>query len=125
LTVITAYQVCDGAPVNDVSLHRVTKKYSAGTQQYSMMIERGYSKSWHPRTQFKMDLKTLLEGFLNQHHDILLMGDFNEDLETNIDGLCSATVGMIDLMQVIIGQKKFRLILTDRLGLILYSRRQE
>jgi hypothetical protein len=93
LRIITAYQVCDGAPVNDVTLHRVTKKYSAGTQQYSMMIEQGYPRSRHPRTQFKIDLKTLLEGFLNQRHDILLMGDFNEDLETNIDGLRSATMG--------------------------------
>jgi hypothetical protein len=50
-------------------------------------------------------LKTLLEGFLNQHHDILLMGDFNEDLETNIDGLRSVTMGLIDLMQVKIGHK--------------------
>jgi hypothetical protein len=39
LTVITAYQVCEGASVHDVTLHQVTKKYSAGTQQYSMMIE--------------------------------------------------------------------------------------
>jgi hypothetical protein len=57
--------------------------------------------------QFKIDLKTLLEGFLNQHHDILLMGDFNEDLETNIDGVRSATMGLIDLMQVKIGHKNF------------------
>jgi hypothetical protein len=107
LKVITAYQVCDGEPVKDVTLHRVTKKYSAGTQQYSMMIERGYPRSMHLQTQFKIDLKTLLEGFLNQHHDILLMGDFNEDLETNIDGLRSVTLGLIDLMQVKIGYKNF------------------
>jgi hypothetical protein len=103
----------------------VTKKYSAGTQQYSMMIERGYPMSRHPRTQFKIDLKTLLEGFLNQHHDILLMGDFNEDSNTNSDGLRSATMGLIDLMEVKLDTKNFRIILTDRLGLILYSRRQE
>jgi hypothetical protein len=54
-----------------------------------------------------MDLKTLQEGFLNDHHDILLMGDFNEDLETNINGLHSATMGLIDLMQVKIGHKNF------------------
>jgi hypothetical protein len=77
LTIIMAYQVCEGAPVHDVTLHRVTKKYSAGTQQYSMMIERGYPTSRTPGTQFKINLKTLLEGFLNQHHNILLMGDFN------------------------------------------------
>jgi hypothetical protein len=52
-------------------------------------------------------LKTLLEGFLNQHHDILLMGDFNEDLETNSDGLRSATIGLIDLMKVNIGHQNF------------------
>jgi endonuclease/exonuclease/phosphatase family metal-dependent hydrolase len=54
-----------------------------------------------------MDLKTLLRGFLTQHHDILLMGDFNEDLETDSDGLRSATMGLIDLMQVKIGHKNF------------------
>jgi exonuclease III len=105
--VITAYQVCEGVPVHDVTLHRVTKKYSAGTQQHSMMIERGYPTSRTPRTQFKLNLKTLLEGFLNQHHEILLMGDFNEDLETGNDGLRSATMGLIDLMQVKIGHQKF------------------
>jgi hypothetical protein len=107
LTIITAYQVCDRAPVHEVTLHRATKKYSAGTQQYSMMIERGYPTSQHPQTQFKIDLKTLLEGFLNQHHDFLLMGDFNEDLETNSDGLCSATMGLIELMQGKIGHQNF------------------
>jgi hypothetical protein len=52
-------------------------------------------------------LKTLLEEFLNQHHNILLMGDFNEDLEANSDGLRSATLGLIDLMQVKIGHQIF------------------
>jgi hypothetical protein len=52
-------------------------------------------------------LKTLLEGFLNQHPDILLMGDFNEDVETNSDGLHSATMGLIDLMHVKIGHQIF------------------
>jgi hypothetical protein len=85
LTIITAYQVCEGAPVHDVTLHQVTKKYSAGTQQFSMMIERGYLTSKSPQTQFKIDLKTYLEGFLNQHHNILLMGDFNEDLGTSME----------------------------------------
>jgi hypothetical protein len=59
-----------------------------------MMIERGYPTSRDPRTQFKIDLKTLLEGFLNQHHDILLMGDFNEDLETSMEGLRSGFAGL-------------------------------
>jgi hypothetical protein len=64
MMVITAYQVCAGTPVHDVTLHRVTKKYSAGTQQYSMMIKRGHPMLRTLQTQFKMDLKTLLEGFL-------------------------------------------------------------
>jgi hypothetical protein len=54
-----------------------------------------------------MDLKTLLEGFLNQQHNILLMGDFNEDLETDSDDLRGATMGLIDLTQVKIGHKNF------------------
>jgi endonuclease/exonuclease/phosphatase family metal-dependent hydrolase len=72
-----------------------------------MMIERGYLTSRTPRTQFKLDLKTLIEGFLNQHHKILLMGDFNEDLEMGNDGLRGATMGLIDLMHVKIGHQKF------------------
>jgi hypothetical protein len=44
-----------------------------------------------------MDLKTLLEGFLTQHHDILI----------NSDGLRSATMGLIDLMQVKVGHRNF------------------
>jgi endonuclease/exonuclease/phosphatase family metal-dependent hydrolase len=52
-------------------------------------------------------LKTLLEGFLNQHHDILLMGDFNDVLETSMEGLRSATMGLIDLMHVKIGYQNF------------------
>jgi hypothetical protein len=70
------------------------------------------------------------------------MGDFNEDLKTNINGLRSATMGLIDVMQVKIGHKNFSThidgqtridfafatprvveactILTDRLGLILH-----
>jgi hypothetical protein len=63
-----------------------------------MMIQRGYPTSRTPRTQFKLDLKTLLEKFLNQHPEILLMGDFNKDLETDNDGLRGATMGLIDLM---------------------------
>jgi hypothetical protein len=35
------------------------------------------------------------------------MGDFNEDLETDSDGLRGATTGLIDLMQVKIGHKHF------------------
>jgi endonuclease/exonuclease/phosphatase family metal-dependent hydrolase len=108
LAIITAYQVCEGTPVHDVTLHRVTKKYSAGTQQYSMMIEQAYPTPTTPRTQFKLDLKTLLEaGFLTQHHEILLMGDFNEALETGNDGLRGATMGLINLMHVKIGHQKF------------------
>jgi hypothetical protein len=35
------------------------------------------------------------------------MGDFNKDLETGNDGLRSATIGLIDLVQVKIGHQKF------------------
>jgi hypothetical protein len=48
----------------------------------------------------------LLEGFLTQHHKILLMGG-NEALETGNDGLRGATMGLIDLMHVKIGHQKF------------------
>jgi endonuclease/exonuclease/phosphatase family metal-dependent hydrolase len=72
-----------------------------------MMIKRGYLTSRTPRTQFKLDLNTLLEGFLTQDHDILLMGDFNEDLETGNEGLRGAMMGLIDLMRVKIGHQKF------------------
>jgi hypothetical protein len=72
-----------------------------------MMIKQAYPTPTTPRTQFKLDSKTLLEGFLNQHHKILLMGDFNKDLETGNDGLRSASMGLINLMHVKIGHQKF------------------
>jgi endonuclease/exonuclease/phosphatase family metal-dependent hydrolase len=72
-----------------------------------MMIKRGYPASRTPRTQFKIDLKTLLEGFLNQHQEILLMGDFIKDLETSNNGLRSMTMGLIDSIQVKIGHQTF------------------
>jgi hypothetical protein len=72
-----------------------------------MMIKRGYPTSRTPRIPFKIDLKTLLDFFLNQHHKILLMGGFNKDLETSSNGLRSATMGLVDLMQVKIGHQNF------------------
>jgi hypothetical protein len=59
------------------------------------------------KTTIQVQQQQLLQGFLNQHYEILLMGDFKKDLETGNDGLGCVTVGLIDLMHVKIGHQKF------------------
>jgi endonuclease/exonuclease/phosphatase family metal-dependent hydrolase len=73
-----------------------------------MMVERGCPTSRHPRAQFRMDLRQLLQQFQDQQHEILLIGDFNEDFDNHHGGgLRSVTGGLVDLMKVKIGHQRF------------------
>jgi endonuclease/exonuclease/phosphatase family metal-dependent hydrolase len=55
-----------------------------------------------------MDLRQLLQQFLDQQHEILLMGDFNEDFDDHHGGgLRSVTGGLVDMMKVKIGHQRF------------------
>jgi hypothetical protein len=60
-----------------------------------------------------MDLRQLLKQFLDQQHEILLIGDFNEDIDNHHGGgLWSVTGGLVDLMKVKIGHQRFSTFVT-------------
>jgi hypothetical protein len=96
MTVVTAYQVCD-KPVTTA-----TKKKSriASALQASMMRQRGITTT-HPRQQSYEDLMLFLQACKTQNEEILLAGDFNETLGTNVSGMTKlcADLGLVDLMQ--------------------------
>jgi exonuclease III len=62
-----------------------------------------------------MDLRQLLQQFQDQQHEILLMGDFNEDFDDHHGGgLRSVTGGLVDLMKVKIGHQRFSTYVTGQ-----------
>ena len=87
MTVVTAYQVCD-KPVTTA-----TKKKSriASALQASMMRQRGITTT-HPRQQFYEDLMLFLQACKTQNEELLLAGDFNEALGTNISGMTKLSI---------------------------------
>ena len=93
LTIISAYQVCD-------------KEISPGTtttaaQQHSLLIKKN-DKVQNPRTAFRRDLTSAIQGFQAKHHEILLLGDFNEPFGSDPEGMTklAVTCDLIDLMSV-------------------------
>lgn len=127
ITVISAYQVCKSNPVRDTSVFHRTKNYSAVTQQYSMMVEEGLPLSRHPRAQFHRDLAELITDLRKKQHDILLMGDFNEELHEDPDSMArlQRIGGLVDLMNHKIGTNDFSTYIrgTKRLDYVLCSPR--
>jgi hypothetical protein len=63
-----------------------------------------------------MDLRQLLQQFQDQQHEILLMGDFNDDFDDHHagGGLRSVTGGLVDLMKVKIGHQRFSTYVTGQ-----------
>jgi hypothetical protein len=81
ITVITAYQVCN-------TPFTTTKKKSrtAAAQHASMMRQQGITGT-HPCKQFHKDLLYFLQACKSQREELLLAGDFNQALGTNISGM--------------------------------------
>jgi endonuclease/exonuclease/phosphatase family metal-dependent hydrolase len=65
-----------------------------------MMCQRGIT-TIHPRQQFCEDLMQFLQAWKTQNEVILLAGDFNEAIGTNVSGMTKlcADLGLVDLMQ--------------------------
>jgi hypothetical protein len=82
ITVVTAYQVCD----TPVTATTKKKSHTAAAQQASMTRQRGITTT-HPRQQFCEDLMLFLQACKTQNEEILLAGDFNEALSTNVSGM--------------------------------------
>ncbi len=55
----------------------------------------------HPRKQFSKDLLSFLQACKNQREEILLAGDFNEALGTNISGMTKICtyLGLVDILR--------------------------
>lgn len=92
VTFVNAYQVCKKS---DTQKGRST----AAAQQESLLRQRGTSDP-KPRKHFRKDLLAFLKTLAQAKHDILLLGDFNEELgedEYGMSKICSE-IGLIDLM---------------------------
>jgi hypothetical protein len=79
-----------------------TKKKSctAAAQQASMMRQQGITGT-HPRKQFHKDLLNFLQACKAQREELLLAGNFNEALGTNISGMTKIclNLGLVDILQ--------------------------
>ena len=92
VTFISAYQ-----PVRDTaSLGLMT----VVTQQRNILTQMG-DQVREPRKAFKRDLRILLQELTTRGDDILLVGDFNETIDAQFNGLCKliADFHLVDLMQ--------------------------
>jgi Endonuclease/Exonuclease/phosphatase family len=78
VSIICAYQV-----VQESGIHGDRTTYS---QQVRLMRLDGNLHP-DPRRQFIQDLTVLVKSLKAQHHDFILMGDFNESIGTNPSGM--------------------------------------
>ena len=100
--VISAYQVCSNiSPGSN----------TAASQQRAHIMEeqslQGASHRKTPREAFIQDLQTFILQVQNDGEDIVLVGDFNEDISSPSSGMDSlaTTCGLVDLFNIRIGSK--------------------
>ena len=80
ITIVSAYQV-----VTDVPRGGST---TATTQQYSLLVhDQDSTKA--PRTAFRRDLKSFLLQCTNRGDELIVVGDFNEAIGDEVDGMVS------------------------------------
>ena len=93
ITIISAYQVVTNNPRAGTS--------TAASQQRSLLLQSNNGCT-EPRKAFKRDLRLFIQECLKEGHEILLVGDFNESLGSEIDGMSkmAADLNLIDLMKV-------------------------
>jgi exonuclease III len=93
ITIISAYQVVTDKPNAGVA--------TAASQQRSLLLQT-QDVLTEPRKAFKRDLQKFVQERLREGHEILLVGDFNESLGSEVDGMSklSAELNLIDLMKL-------------------------
>jgi len=91
LTIILAYQV--------VTDNSQTGTITATSQQRSLLIQ-DQDQVQLPRKAFKRDLKEFLLNEIQKHHELLLVGDFNEAFGSEGDGISNiaSDLQLINLM---------------------------
>ena len=101
------FQGAAGRTITIVSAYQgVTDRVKAGTttvatQQHSLLVhEQDPTPSLAPRTAFLRDLKTFLQQCRNGGEELILVGDFNEAIGKEVEGMISLVqgLGLIDLM---------------------------
>ena len=91
ITIVSAYQV-----VTDVARGGST---TVATQQYSLLVHDNDSTK-APRTAFRRDLKVFLQQRKDRGEELIVVGDFNEAIGEDVDGMVSLVqgLGLIDMM---------------------------
>ena len=92
ITIISAYQV--------VANNSKVGTSTAASQQRSLLLQMNDACT-DPRIAFKRDLRIYAQECMMEGHEILLVGDFNEPLGSEIDGMSklAADLNLIDLMK--------------------------
>ncbi|KAI2497605.1 hypothetical protein MHU86_16911 [Fragilaria crotonensis] len=92
ITIVSAYQVVTDSPAPGLT--------TAASQQHSLLIQE-QDDVIHPRQAFRRDLQKYLLKCRQAGHEILLVGDFNEEIGCEADGMISVmnALGMIDIMR--------------------------
>ena len=103
LTIISAYQVCQ----QEIKEGNRIKSLTATVQQISMLRQQG--RDITPRQAFIQDLRKFIKSQRESGNGILLIGDFNEELEVSYDGMTKlvADFGLTDLMWTETGTDNF------------------
>ena len=91
ITIVSAYQV-----VTDVARGGTT---TVTTQQYSLLVQ-DQDQTKAPRAAFRRDLKAFLHKCRQRGDELILVGDFNEDIGETADGMVSVIqdLDMVDMM---------------------------
>jgi endonuclease/exonuclease/phosphatase family metal-dependent hydrolase len=89
---------------------------AAVTQQQAMMQTENPTTTEHPRNRFRTDLLYYIQGLQIEHHDIVLMGDFNEEYGSDPDGMVHiATIcNLQDVLHDRTGSSKFATFIGGR-----------
>jgi hypothetical protein len=103
LTVVSAYQVCNQAVVDNSKVKTLT----ASAQQISILRIQGRDLS--PRQAFIADLRKFMTEQRQKNNGIFIVGDFNELLDGTYDGITklSSDFAMTDVMFHVLGHDEF------------------
>lgn len=99
IRVIVAYQVCEGMK---------TGSCSAASQQQAQILEEmtssegGRNQRVKPRQAFITELQSFIKQAQAANEDIILLGDFNEEMDTADSGIAqlAQNCGLADLMSI-------------------------
>ena len=100
VTIISAYQVCQT---------KITGKNTAANQQISQLIEEASRQSeiarLNPREAFIRDLHQFIRQQQQNGNQILLLGDFNEEMGSGNSGIANLSIecGLIDIFGIRLG----------------------